>query len=61
MPWYTLDEAVALAATCDGIAVKVDKLKLAKWFKHLFDITFGKVKVERANVKSGHKKLACHE
>ena len=41
-----LYESIAFAASCHRVSVKIDKFKFPKRFKHLFDIGFGKIKVQ---------------
>ena len=50
-----LHETVTLAATRGWIFVKVDKLELAERLKHLLDIAFGQIEVERTDVESGRR------
>jgi hypothetical protein len=42
---FVLNECVALAASSHRVPVQVNKLKLAKWLKDLFDIGFGEVEM----------------
>ena len=47
---YLLDEAVPLAATCCGIPVKINKLKLAEGLENLLDVALCKVEMQRSNI-----------
>jgi len=48
----SLNEGITFAASGHGIPVEIDKFKLAERLKHLLNIRFGEIKMERANVKS---------
>jgi hypothetical protein len=48
----SLNEGITLAASGHGIPVEIDKFELAERLKHLLNIRFGEIKMERANVKS---------